>query len=115
MVLCVRVYGWSRTQGRKRRDTRFAVEIPDLNPAGAKSSPRYERLRDHIQKAVDEEMSEDRPVKMRFIDGVRHVDFLGNELPCGGTHVETTKQLGKIVIGKVSAKKNVVKVRYTIM
>lgn len=43
---------------------------------------------------------------------VRVVNVAGHPCPCGGTHVENTKQLGKVVVTKVKRKKRIIKVSY---
>lgn len=52
-------------------------------------------------------MPKDVPARIITIDGLTGI-------PCGGTHVENTKELGKVTIGKVKRRKGIVRVRYTV-
>ena len=36
------------------------------------------------------------------------------ELPCGGTHVEKTSELNEIIITKIKAKQNTIRVSYNL-
>ena len=45
---------------------------------------------------------------------VRVVNLGGQGCPCGGTHVNSTKELGKVVVGKVSSKGKVTRVSYSV-
>jgi Ser-tRNA(Ala) deacylase AlaX len=104
------------------------VEFAGLIPATAKST---------IQAKVDELVAQDLPVHIHFwseeeagrkciggTDGaavpegeenVRVVDLGGlGSYPCGGTHVKTLKELGKVVIRNVKVKKGVSKIGYEV-
>jgi Ser-tRNA(Ala) deacylase AlaX len=43
---------------------------------------------------------------------IRLVSVGGNLCPCGGTHVQSTKELGPIEVTKIKTKKNVTKISY---
>ena len=43
---------------------------------------------------------------------IRLVSVGGNLCPCGGTHVQSTKELGSIEVTKIKTKKNVTKISY---
>ena len=94
----------------------------DFNPDGVS----VEKI--SIQSAVDTLIAEDRPIVARWITDedlvrqpelirsmsvappmgtgrIRLIDIDGVDLqPCGGTHVASTKEIGKLVIGKVENK-----------
>ncbi len=46
---------------------------------------------------------------------VRLVSVGGNLCPCGGTHVQDTKELGVVEVTKVKTKKNVTKISYRLL
>jgi Ser-tRNA(Ala) deacylase AlaX len=104
------------------------VEFIGLIPSTAKSA---------IQAKVDELVASDLPVHIHFwseeeagrkciggTDGaavpegeesVRVVDLGGvGSYPCGGTHVKTLKELGKVVVRNVKRQKGVSKVGYDV-
>jgi Ser-tRNA(Ala) deacylase AlaX len=102
------------------------VECAGLIPGTAKA---------HIQDLVDKLVKEDLPVRIDFWteeeanakcisgadgiagdeNGVRVVE-IGDRgsYPCGGTHVETLKELGKVVIRGIKRQKGVSKVSYEV-
>lgn len=46
---------------------------------------------------------------------MRNMSFEGlGELPCGGTHVEKTSELNEIIITKIKAKQNTIRVSYNL-
>ena len=49
-----------------------------------------------------------------YPETVRVVDVAGHPCPCGGTHVENTSELGKVVVTKVKRKKRIIKVSYVL-
>jgi Ser-tRNA(Ala) deacylase AlaX len=68
-----------------------------------------------IQQQVNQWIAADYPRHMNLEDGTRHVGF--GQLPayaCGGTHVQTLGELGRVTILALSEKKGALSVRYEI-
>ncbi|KAJ1958254.1 hypothetical protein GGI12_004781 [Dipsacomyces acuminosporus] len=74
--------------------------------------------KDAFQKRVDDVVKNDVPVSAYTLDdGLRYIrvgEFIEN--PCGGTHVKSTGELGRIVIKKIARRKgqNLTKISYSI-
>ena len=59
--------------------------------------------------------AENLPLQVAFADGLRQVGFGDMQsYPCGGTHVASLSELGKIVINQVKMKKGQIIVSYTV-
>lgn len=59
--------------------------------------------------------AENLPLQVVFADGLRQVGFGDMQsYPCGGTHVASLSELGKIVINQVKMKKGQIIVSYTV-
>lgn len=59
--------------------------------------------------------AENLPLQVAFADGLRQVGFGDMQsYPCGGTHVTSLSELGKIVINQVKMKKGQIIVSYTV-
>lgn len=59
--------------------------------------------------------AENLPLQVAFADGLRQVGFGDMQsYPCGGTHVASLSELGKIVISQVKMKKGQIIVSYTV-
>ena len=82
-------------------------------------------LNEHLDTIVAENLSTDISYLSReeaasvcggdlasYPDTVRVVNVAGHPCPCGGTHVENTRELGKVVVTKVKRKKRIIKVSY---
>jgi hypothetical protein len=55
------------------------------------------------------------PRQLTFADGLRKVGFGDMQsYPCGGTHVASLSELGKVVISQVKMKKGQIIVSYTV-
>lgn len=68
-----------------------------------------------IQQQVNRWIAADYPRHMNLEDGTREVGF--GELPayaCGGTHVQTLRELGQVTILALSEKKGALSVRYSL-
>lgn len=68
-----------------------------------------------LEAQISQWVAEDLPRKSDFIDGKRQVRF--GELPaygCGGTHVLTTGELGRVTLSSLKMKKGQLVVSYTL-
>ncbi|MFC6338317.1 alanyl-tRNA editing protein [Pseudomonas sp. CCM 7891] len=68
-----------------------------------------------IQHQVNQWIAADLPRQLTLKEGVREVGF-GNLPPyaCGGTHVQTLREVGQVTILALSEKKGALSVRYTL-
>lgn len=59
-------------------------------------------------------IASDSAVKVAHVDGVRNVEIGGVSCGCGGTHIESTAALAEVVVKKLQAKKDNMRVSYTV-
>lgn len=69
---------------------------------------------EYVDKARAQEMCPDMNLANYPFDVVRVVTVAGLACPCGGTHVKSTSDLGKITVTKIKIKKGVCKIQYTV-
>eukprot|EP00929_Paragymnodinium_shiwhaense_P048468 TRINITY_DN24499_c0_g1_i1.p1 TRINITY_DN24499_c0_g1~~TRINITY_DN24499_c0_g1_i1.p1 ORF type:complete len:341 (-),score=63.23 TRINITY_DN24499_c0_g1_i1:198-1220(-) len=65
-----------------------------------------------IQTSLNKLVSAATPVSTRYEGGVRRVEMVGEECPCGGTHVKTTAEIGEVHIKKIQVKQGNIRVSY---
>eukprot|EP00930_Biecheleria_cincta_P050289 TRINITY_DN35453_c0_g1_i1.p1 TRINITY_DN35453_c0_g1~~TRINITY_DN35453_c0_g1_i1.p1 ORF type:complete len:339 (-),score=60.50 TRINITY_DN35453_c0_g1_i1:201-1169(-) len=69
---------------------------------------------EELNAKMKELIAADSSVKVAHVDGVRNVEIGGVSCGCGGTHVESTLTLGEVVVKKLQAKKDNMRVSYTV-
>ncbi len=108
-------------------------EGPNVEYFGSIGSMDKEELRLKIENMSNEFLKKDFPVSLEFMSkekvakvcrfgnpnfpdlvAIRVVMFNNFGIPCGGTHVKSLGQIGKIVIRKVKQEKDTVKVSYLV-
>lgn len=68
-------------------------------------------LRD-IQDNMDRFVANGGPVKTEYKDGRRHVEMMGEECGCGGTHVADVSEIGKVEVRKMANKQGNIRLSY---
>lgn len=82
---------------------------------GSIPPPKRKEAMAALQAAMDKLIAADIPVKKTMADGVQHIAF-GSEgeyppsQPCGGTHLDSTGQIGGVIIRKIKVKKGMTRV-----
>ncbi|MFQ7459457.1 MAG: alanyl-tRNA editing protein, partial [Klebsiella michiganensis] len=68
-----------------------------------------------LLEKVEAWQADNLPRQLTFADGLRKVGFGDMQsYPCGGTHVASLSELGKVVISQVKMKKGQIIVSYTV-
>ncbi len=121
-------YDFPPIKGQHDPENGPAVEYVGSIPP-ADRAPLVTRLNEEFEKIVKEELPTvicqmtkeefaDRDTKRIFDLGVfkdpeiRVVTVAGFSCPCGGTHVESTKELSEFEVTGIKVKKNVTKIKY---
>lgn len=71
-------------------------------------------LEETVNSLIHECEKDDKPgVEMKISEfGVRWLDFMGSQTPCGGTHVDDVRKIGTVRVSKAALKKGVLRVHY---
>ncbi|EDV27011.1 Alanyl-tRNA editing protein AlaX-L [Trichoplax sp. H2] len=74
--------------------------------------------REEIVKLLNEEttklIAKNLPVEVSHQEGLRYVNIAGVKCPCGGTHVKSLKEIGKVTATKMKKSKKNTKISYFI-
>lgn len=91
---------------------------PYVEYVGAANEAMLQQLRDTLESAVNELMKQDVPVSISLIDNdpkQRVMSIPGYEpILCGGTHVLSTAQVGRVTIRKIKNEKGNLRVSYAV-
>jgi len=68
-----------------------------------------------IQDNMDRFVASGARVNIRYQDGVRQVEMVGEECGCGGTHVADVSEIGKIEVRKMANKQGNIRLSYQVV
>eukprot|EP00931_Biecheleriopsis_adriatica_P030826 TRINITY_DN18120_c0_g1_i1.p1 TRINITY_DN18120_c0_g1~~TRINITY_DN18120_c0_g1_i1.p1 ORF type:complete len:308 (-),score=88.20 TRINITY_DN18120_c0_g1_i1:243-1166(-) len=79
-----------------------------------KDAKAKEAVMQELADKMKELIAKSVPTQVGFVDGMRTVTMDGVSCGCGGTHVESSTEIGEVVIKKMQAKQGNMRVSYTV-
>ena len=109
-------FRWQAGKGYHFEEGPYVEYIPtsegrqlDMKDAKAKTVAM-----DEISEKMKELIAKNVPTQVGLVDGMRTISIDGVSCGCGGTHVESSSQIGEVAIKKIQAKQGNIRVSYAV-